>query len=359
MLDVLWIGSLLAASYLLTRLVLLQSCRLQLIDYPNQRSSHAQPTPRGGGIAIVASSLAAVVVAVLLGIVAIIPALGVLLSGGAVAVVGLCDDRWTLPAWSRLAVHFMAALGLVATVGWLPEIPLGSGYLSFGILMPVLTVVGAVWLINLSNFMDGIDGLAGAEGVFVMVAGGTLAALHGSPDVSFLCLSAGAATAGFLAFNWPPAKIFMGDVGSGFFGLLYAAVILIDISREVSHLWVWMILLSAFLTDSTWTLLRRIASGMRVHEAHRTHAYQHAASRWGHARVTLGFSVLNVFWLLPLAIASHVHPQYGAALFVLAVCPLAIAAWKLRGGLPGLFACRGELVRNAESTGDTTLYPVQ
>ena len=125
-----------------------------------------------------------------------------------------------------------------------------------------------------------------------------------------------ATAAGFLIFNWPPARIFMGDVGSGYIGLAYGALLLADIVREPAHLWVWLILLGTFLTDSTVTLLRRAATGRRVWEAHRSHAYQHVSYGWGHARTTRAYLMVNLLWLAPLAASASRWPQAGPTCFL-------------------------------------------
>jgi Fuc2NAc and GlcNAc transferase len=222
---------------------------------------------------------------------------------------------------------------LVGTIGCPVALDLGFFQISAGHLLPVISVIGIAWLVNLTNFMDGIDGLAGAECAFVMGTGGVLLLFRGDETLSHLCFAFAAAAAGFLIVNWSPARIFMGDVGSGYIGLLCGAVILIDMAREPLRVWVWLILLGTFLTDATVTLIRRVLAGIPVFTAHRTHAYQHAAVLLGHSHTTSLFTAVNVLWLAPLAILASEWPRAGLVVFVIAVSPLIAIAWWLGAGL--------------------------
>ena len=185
----------------------------------------------------------------------------------------------------------------------MPELPvLGIATLS-GWSAQVFAALLIVWLLNLYNFMDGIDGIAGIEAVTVGAGCAVVAFVVGYPAGAIACLLLAAASAGFLAWNFPPARIFMGDAGSGFLGVVFG-VLAVDASRQTPELlWSWLILLGAFIVDATVTLLRRLIRGERVYEAHRSHAYQHAARAIGkHRPVTLAIGAINVLWLLPLAL---------------------------------------------------------
>jgi Fuc2NAc and GlcNAc transferase len=320
-----------AGSYLLTRAMLACSRKFQLMDFPNDRSSHLKPTPRGGGIAIVVSSLAAIAAGWATGIIA--PALGFsFLAGGfLVAAVGFWDDLRSVNPGFRLVGQLAAACLLVQAIGapsslHVFSLQIGSPYVAG------ITILFVVWLINLSNFMDGIDGLAASECVLVMLVRGSMLYASGDYDLFYASLVFAAAAAGFLLLNWSPARIFMGDVGSGYIGVAYGALLLADIVRYPGSLWVWLILLAAFITDATLTLFRRTVAGKRVWEAHRSHAYQHASRRWGHARTTAAYLAVNIFWLAPIARCANRWPESGSLLFVAAVCPLALAAWYFRAG---------------------------
>ena len=305
----------------------------QILDVPGARSSHVVATPRGGGMAIVATTLVAIALLAAFGLLSTPEAIGWLTSGALVGSIGFLDDHRHMPAAWRLLGHFVAAGILLAAIG--------PPRVIAGVHLPWLWyAVGAfyvVWMLNLTNFMDGIDGIAAVEAITVCLGAIVLYAVSSGPSLSlvYVPLLLAASTAGFLWWNWPPARIFMGDGGSGFVGLMLAALSL-DAGRDASSLlWGWLILLSVFTTDATLTLLRRAWRGERVHEPHRTHAYQHAAVRFrSHKAVTLTVAAINLLWLLPLATAvssGHLNSAVGVAL---AYGPLVVAAWVLGAGIP-------------------------
>ena len=309
--------------------------RRDLLDHPNARSSHAAPTPRGGGVAIVAGFCLATTVwalasgsahAARLWLAIVPPAL-------LVAGVGLADDHRPLSARFRLLVHFLAAAWVVGMLGGLPTIPWPGGDLPMGLAGGALAVVASVWCLNLYNFMDGIDGIAASEAVFVAAAAAWLGGA-GSPAFIPLLALAGA-SAGFLAFNWPPARIFMGDTGSGFLGLVLAGLLLAQHAAGTVPIGAGLILLGAFLADATVTLLVRLRRGERVHEAHRSHAYQRAARRFGgHRPVTITVLAIDLFWLLPLAWLATRFPDWSLPLATIAIAPVAVLALGLGAGRP-------------------------
>jgi Fuc2NAc and GlcNAc transferase len=305
-----------------------------VMDLPNARSSHAVPVPRGGGVAIVAVFLSAVVWLLLK---QAIPAklVWALLGGGlAIAVVGLADDRFKLTPWPRLAVHSLAAAWAVWSLDSMRPLQFGGGN-SFGAWVSRgVAFIGLIWLTNLFNFMDGIDGLAGMEAVCVSGLGAILLFLNGLPSYARVSSTLAAASFGFLVWNWPPAKIFMGDVGSGFLGFTLGVLALFSSKAGPELIWPWLILLAAFFVDATVTLLRRMFSRARWYEAHRSHAYQHAAQATGsHAKVTLAVAVINVGWLFPLAWAALRYPTAAPALAAVAVIPLLYITIRFEGGL--------------------------
>jgi Fuc2NAc and GlcNAc transferase len=303
-----------------------------VLDVPNGRSSHLVPTPRGGGVAIVLSGLLALVLCAAFGSV---PG-NVLfsLSGGLlVAAVGFWDDHRGLSPAIRLGAHLGASAWAVILLGGLPTLDLGFAVLHWKLLGGVLAVTGLVAAINVTNFMDGIDGLAGSELGFVCFAGGGLLMLEGQMGLASLCWAVSAACAGFLLFNWHPARIFMGDVGSGFLGFTAATLMLVHAARRPSALWPWLILFGAFAVDATVTLLRRAWGGARLHEAHCTHAYQHAARRFGHRATTLAVLAINLLWLAPLAWVGWAQPRFGLVALTLAYTPLVMLAWHFSAGL--------------------------
>jgi Fuc2NAc and GlcNAc transferase len=326
--------SALAAAALLTQLVRAMAVGSGVVDIPNERSSHGVPTPRGGGLAIVLVMTAGVVVLWLRSAVRI-ELLWALVGGGlAVALVGFVDDRRSLSAATRLTVHFAAALWALAWLGGLPALRLGDHLVSLGWLGYVLGAFGVVWAINLFNFMDGIDGIAASEAIFVALAGALLnLPLAADPGVAFAALVFAAACGGFLLWNWPPARIFLGDVGSGYLGYVIVVLAMAATRDNPVALWVWLILGGAFFVDATVTLVRRTLRNERVHEAHRSHAYQWLARRWGsHRGVTLALVAVNLFWLLPFAVLAVTRPGYAGTAVIMALAPLAVLAAAIGSG---------------------------
>lgn len=301
-----------------------------LQDVPSARSSHTEVTPRGGGVAIVLTVLAGLVVLGTTNVMGWADVCGIAGGGAIVALIGYVDDRGHIPAHWRLLGHAAGALWLLAWMGGLPPLAVAGLVLQPGTLSNVLAALYLVWLLNLTNFMDGIDGIAGLETITVCL-GGILAYGVASPGDHHWLPAAIllAAAAGFLAWNWPPARIFMGDAGSGFLGIVLGALSLQAGQAAPRLFWSWLILLGVFIVDATLTLFRRLASGDRVYEAHRTHAYQHAAQRWGaHRPVTLAVGIINVCWLLPIALLVARGWLVGPAGVALAYTPLVgVAVW--------------------------------
>lgn len=304
----------------------------RLVDVPNDRSSHASPTPRGGGIAFVATFLVTLVLLHFAGLVTTPTAAALLGAGVAVAAIGFVDDHRHVSARLRLLVHAAAALWALY---WLDVEPAAAVDADrwpawLGLLLGILFIV---WLLNLYNFMDGIDALASLEAVTVGLGAAWLSfSTLPETDVWLLPLFLAAAVAGFLIWNWPPARIFMGDVGSGFIGVSLAALALQSLVLEPALFWAWVILLGAFVVDATVTLLRRIARRRAFYEAHRTHAYQHAARQYGHAAVALGVAAINVLWLLPVAWLVASGRVAGPVGLAVAYCPLVATALYFRAG---------------------------
>jgi Fuc2NAc and GlcNAc transferase len=293
--------------------------RLGLVAVPNARSSHQRPTPHGGGLGLVlAGTLAGGWLAWQSGM----TLLGEVLALAAVlALVGLRDDLHPMPARVRFAVQAAVCTGLLGLLG-LAGAPL---------FLLLTALLAGLWWVNLFNFMDGIDGLAAAQALFMLAAAALLSA-WGHPErlpqplwVMMPCLAA--AAAGFLLINWPPAKIFMGDVGSTWIAFMIFALALLSILAGWLHAFTWLILGCGFIVDASVTLGVRILTGQRWTEAHRSHAYQRLARRWqSHGRVTLGMAAFNLLWLMPLAAIVQRAPQWGLALLTLAFAPALLAA---------------------------------
>jgi Fuc2NAc and GlcNAc transferase len=317
-----------AMSAMLTGLVRNLALSQGVLDIPNERSSHGTPTPRGGGVSIVLVASAALAALGLFGLLHRDLLLALVGGGVAVAIVGFLDDHRSLPASVRLAVHFGAAWWALIWLGGIPPLRIGAQTVQMGWVGSVLAVLGIVWTVNLFNFMDGIDGIAACEAVFVACAGALLTLIAGhASDVPAVSLAFSAACLGFLLWNWPPARIFMGDVGSGYLGYVIAVLGMAAAHESPTALWAWLILGGAFLVDATVTLVRRMLRGEPVHEAHRSHAYQWLARRWGsHRKVTVAVTVLNLIWLLPCAVLVTVHPDHAVAIVGVALVPIVALA---------------------------------
>jgi Fuc2NAc and GlcNAc transferase len=320
------------ATALVTDLVRRYLLRRGIMDRPNARSSHAVPVPRGGGLGIVLVFLCAVVWLFLKHDVPAGLAWALVGGGIAVSIVGFLDDRFKLPAWPRLVVHFLASAWAVWCLASMrPELIAGVGsWIWFG---RCAALLGLVWLTNLFNFMDGIDGLAGMEAATVSALAGFLIYRGGLSGDAQVCWLLAAASLGFLIWNWPPAKVFLGDAGSGFLGFSLGVLALFSSRDAAIRLWPWLILLAAFLVDSTVTLLRRMLARERWYEAHRSHAYQHAALAWGsHAKVTLAAAAINIGYLFPLAWCAGRYPACAPAFAAIAAAPLLVLALRLHAG---------------------------
>lgn len=315
-------------SMLMTAVLRLYALERSLMDIPNARSSHAVPTPRGGGVAIVLCFLLALPLVALLGGISWAIACALLGAGGWVAVVGFLDDHGHIAARWRLLAHFAGAVWALAWLGGLPPLLVFGLVLSLGWLGHVLAAFYLVWLLNLYNFMDGIDGIASVEAICVCLGGAVLLALVGTISSALPLMILAASVAGFLIWNFPPAKIFMGDAGSGFLGIVLGVFSLQAGWTEPALFWAWLILLGVFIVDATLTLLRRLLRGEKVYEAHRSHAYQYAARRSGrHLPVTIAVAGLNLFWLLPLAALVSLGWLDGLVGVLIAYAPLVALAW--------------------------------
>jgi len=317
-----------AASTVLTGIVRRVALSSGLVDVPNSRSSHKQTTARGGGLAVVFATTVGVIALAIIGVVSKHLLVAVTTGGGMVALIGFLDDRYSVRPGVRFVMQVGAAVWALIWLGGLPPLFFGDHLIKLGAVGYLIGVLGIVWALNLFNFMDGIDGIAAAEAVFVASAGALLGLIAGGAgEVSAGCWMLAFASAGFLLWNWPPAKVFLGDVGSGFLGYVIAVFALAAARTNPTALWVWLILGGVFFVDATVTLLRRLLRGERVYEAHRSHAYQWLARRWGsHRRVTVAVMMLNLIWLLPCAFLATVHPDHAAGIAIVALVPLVALA---------------------------------
>src|SRR5579875_1803530 len=302
-------------SVLLTGAALVYAHRRGLIDQPGRRRSHDVPTPRGGGFGVVVAALAVATIAV--------------------AAVGWRDDHAPISIGPRITVHLAAAL-LIGAVLLTPMARTEPARWLW--LIPIVIVLAGC--INAYNFMDGIDGILGQQVLFVMLGYALLAGFAGETGLACAAFAVAAACLGFLLFNAPPARIFMGDVGSGALGLLVGAFAALLVQRRFAMLWPCVILSSAFLADSALTLARRLFGGRRWYTAHREHLYQWLVrTRWSHARTDVAYMIWNLAIAAPAAWAAVSRPSAGPALCI-AVYAAAVIVWLL-----GKRACLASLRR--------------
>jgi len=263
---------------------------MYILDHPNERSLHTTPTPRTGGVAIVTGILAGGLVLLFAtgdGFARELRWLGGL--AALVAVVSNLDDRRHMAIGYRLAVHIAVSVLLIVAGMSIRSLSLPEfAYVLSPAMAPVVTVLFTVWMINLYNFMDGMDGFAGG---MTAIGFGALAVIgwwNGGQLFAAANLTVAAAAVGFLAFNFPPAKIFMGDTGSSTLGFLAAGMSLWGDASGFAPLWISVLVFSPFIVDATVTLLRRLMRRERVWEAHKTHYYQRLVQLgWGHRNTVL------------------------------------------------------------------------
>jgi UDP-N-acetylmuramyl pentapeptide phosphotransferase/UDP-N-acetylglucosamine-1-phosphate transferase len=283
----------LASSALIAWLLSRSRGRWLAVDIPNQRSLHTRPTPRTGGLAILAGAATGVVTHWL--------SSGQLLLGTASAsaiamlvVVALVDDHTHIAAGVRLLIQ-AAAVSLV-----LLDVAEPLSLTWFALLL------GLVWMINLYNFMDGMDGFAGGMSVFGFGTFALLAWLAGAMELALACAIIVAACGGFLLLNFPPAKLFMGDAGSTVLGLLAGIVILKAHQGTILPVWLGVLVFSPFVVDASITVMARARRGERLWEAHKYHYYQRLVeSGWGHRKAVLAEYVLMVGCCASAALAAR------------------------------------------------------
>jgi Fuc2NAc and GlcNAc transferase len=319
-------------SLVLTHQIRKLAIKHQLLDHPNHRSAHSLPTPRGGGLSIVICVSLGLAIMFYFGYLQASTAATLFVAGSLVALAGFLDDKFSLSPAKRLLIQFVAVVIAIYGLGYLPVLDLYFfSLISIYWLVP-LTVLYLLWLTNLYNFMDGINGIAGVQAVSVCLF---LSLLHylvlGSID--YLSLIIAVSSAGFLYWNFPKAKIFMGDVGSGYLGLMIGLLSINHAQAAPELLFSSLILMGVFVVDASYTLIHRAIQGKKVHQAHSSHAYQHLARRKSHTKVTLGVLMVNSLWLLPVSLLmvwGYLNPWLS---LMIAYAPLIAIVIKSHAGL--------------------------
>ena len=312
--------------------------RFGLLDTPVARSAHVAPKPLGGGAALAAPYFLCVIWFVASAAISesALAYLGCLF----IVVLGFSDDRWQLSSKVRLPVQFIVSLAAVRAIG-VDSVDFGFFSLSEPLTLSLLAVLSLVWLCNLTNFMDGIDGIAASQllvtslSCVVLLVGLDAAADESGEHDVVLTLSVvlAASAAGFILWNWSPASLFMGDAGSGFIGFALGLLALESLVTQRMSVWSWVLLLGVFIADTAVTLLVRIIRGERWYEGHSQHAYQILSRRLNsHSRVVGGVILINICWLLPLAWVAGILPHYGVLFATIGLAPLLLGCYRLGAG---------------------------
>jgi UDP-N-acetylmuramyl pentapeptide phosphotransferase/UDP-N-acetylglucosamine-1-phosphate transferase len=301
-------GGVFFLAYWITGRLCSPDSQLRFLDLPNERSLHTTPLPRTGGLAILVSLGSVVFFGHLWGAVGDSSSLWITGSAVLIGVVSFWDDRTGLPIVVRFTVHGLAAAGVIWGAGLtlhVISVPFW-GTFPLGWLAVPGTVVFLVWMTNLYNFMDGMDGFAGGMTVLGFGFWGVLALQAGHHSLAFLSVLIAAAAGGFLTYNAPPARIFMGDVGSVTLGFLAGALSLQGVKDGLSDVWVPVLIFSPFIVDATVTLVRRLLKGEEIWRAHREHYYQRLVlAGWGHRKTVL----VEYMLMLVCGISAVVYVQ--------------------------------------------------
>ena len=295
-----------------------------LFDLPNVRSSHSVPTPRGGGVAIVITFLLLVPLFSIKGDLPFSVTWAIMGGGICISLIGFIDDHKHVAIGLRLLAHFVSAIWALYWLGGFPPLMIFGVVLNLGWVGDVLAAVFLVWLLNLYNFMDGIDGIASIEAITICLGASLLCFFQNEPqDFWWPPLLLAFAVMGFLCWNFPHAKIFMGDAGSGFAGFMLGLFSIQAAWESTRMFWIWIILLGVFIVDATLTLLQRIINGEAFYRGHCKHAYQVAARQFGsHKAVSLSIGVINFIWLLPVAYLVSIQWIDGVLGVITAFIPL-------------------------------------
>ncbi len=318
-------------SAFVVRWILRNGAKFGLVQEANHRSSHLTPTPAGGGVGVVAGTgLSCLIIGVFMPEI-ILPLILALVIAG----LGFADDRRPIAAKWRLLVQALALCILIFVVAG-PFLDRQFGLL-LGLLAGLFLIVCGVWWVNLYNFLDGIDGYASVQGLIMLWGGILISLLLGDASAThpliLVMTVSGTAIIGFLVFNWPPARIFMGDAGSTFMGFWIFALALFTVISGWMSIWQWAILSGLFLADASVTLLRRLLARENIFQAHRNHAYQKCARAWGgHLPVLRAAIALNLIIVLPAAILAGIFADFGLIIAFWLVGFLCILAFVLGAG---------------------------
>lgn len=326
------IASCVLVSFVGTGLWRIVLVRHAVLDHANARSSHTGSIPRAGGAVFCVLTLLYTVVSLVMGWGDPRGAMILIVGGGLVAIIGFIDDVNPLPAAVRFLAHAIAAVVLVVGLSPLPQSIDGIPVVIPPWLIQALLAIAVMWSINLWNFMDGIDGLAGSQAMIVFAGLTIVAGCSGSSGTLPAVITG--LVGGFLLWNLSSLRLFMGDAGSGFLG--FAVLLMIAVLWSLGNIPIWSGVLAAAMMwiDATVTLVRRTMRGQRPWVAHRSHVYQHLVQGdWSHRQVTAVYGAIQIVFLCPLALAAMYWPWAGPWLTVGASAVLVPLAISLGGGV--------------------------
>lgn len=306
--------SILILSFFLTYVIRIWALKYRIIDVPNERSSHSHPTPRGGGVAIVISWYTGITILFLSE--SLSPEIYfALLSGILLAIISLVDDIISIKPGIRLLIQFLSAALALYFLKGIDSIYIQQFYLNEDIILLPLALITIVWFVNLYNFLDGIDGYASIEAICI-----SLVLYIFTNDALLLLLLV--SVMGFLIWNWPRAKIFMGDVGSTQLGFILVILGIYYNNEHQFNFLLWILLSSPFWFDASLTLFRRWKRGEKLSQAHKKHAYQRLVQAgYSHLQVNYILIGLNVYLFIYILII-HRFPFLYIPLFILMIVQL-------------------------------------
>jgi Fuc2NAc and GlcNAc transferase len=289
------------------------------VAIPNSRNLHSRIIPRGAGIMIVICVLSSLLILSFIRTINFHTYLPILIGGFVISIVGFADDCLELSARLRMFVQLIIAIWLYFWFADGANLNIGFVLINIGWLKFPITIFLLLWFYNLFNFIDGSDGMASSAVIYISTVFSIIWFIEHQQMLLLLLTLLGSATLGFIVFNWPPAKIFLGDVGTSFCSYIISVVIMISIWQEHFNILVWLIALGYYLSDTTFTTFIRIIKFPKTwYYPHRSHAYQNLARIRGHLKILLLVWGFNLLWFLPLAILAYVFPKYSMLYFVIA-----------------------------------------
>jgi len=294
-----------------------------ILAVPGSRTLHETLTPRGGGIVFSLLFVFSVVILYFIGTINF-NILMVLGFGAFIAsIFGFIDDIVDISASYKLAMQCILAIW---SIYWL-EASILINWVPYWLSLSIITLL-LVWILNLYNFMDGVDGMASSGGLFFSLSLALILLHEGHPQTAILFFILAGSLGGFIFFNWPPASIFMGDSGSLFLGYTFGSLLLFTVTTGSLTIWTWLVVFGYFFSDTMVTQIARIIIVKRWYSAHRSHAYQNLARITGsHFKITMGVTTFHLIWILPLAFWSVLQPNFALIAVALALLPGVVLAY--------------------------------